>query len=171
MKNRIYLSLGSNIGDRVENILDALSFLQSSELANIKKISSFYETSPVGKKQRNFCNIAAEIESCLTADDLLYLIKQAETILGRKKTVRWGPRVIDIDILFFNRETIQTSKLTIPHKEIADRLFVLVPLCEIAGNFRHPLLNAAIKEILPSKISALKKQRIKVYKKNSLRNL
>jgi 2-amino-4-hydroxy-6-hydroxymethyldihydropteridine diphosphokinase len=163
MKNTIiYLSLGSNIGNRAGNMVSALSFLQSSLFIDIKNISSFYETSPVGRAQRNFYNIAIKAKTNLTPKGLLLLIKQAESILGRKKTIKWGPRVIDIDILFFGKEVINYANLTVPHKDIQNRLFVLVPLREIAGNFTHPVLKQNINDILLDQTSPLKCQKIRM---------
>lgn len=166
MKETVYLSLGSNIGNRAENIISAFSFLQSSLFLNIKKISSFYETSPVGPSQKSFYNIVAEAQTDLKPDDLLLLIKQAEYILGRRKTIRWGPRVVDIDILFFGKKIIDKVNLTIPHKEVQNRLFVLVPLDEIAGNFVHPVLKRKIRTILYDKLLTLKCQKVKIIRIN-----
>ncbi|OEG70440.1 hypothetical protein ATZ36_17010 [Candidatus Endomicrobiellum trichonymphae] len=162
MKNTVYLSLGSNVGGRTENIVSALSFLQSSLSVNIEKISSFYETSPVGPKQRSFYNIVIEAQTDLKPADLLLFIKQEEHILGRRKTIRYGPRVIDIDILFFDRKIIDQTDLTVPHKEIQNRLFVLIPLSEIAGDFVHPVLKQKISCILYDKSLTLKCQKVKI---------
>jgi len=165
----VYLSLGSNVGNRVENIVFALSFLQSSGFVNIKRISSFYETSPVGPKQKNFCNIAVKAQTDLTPSELLLFIKHIERVSGRKKTVKWGPRVIDIDILFFGREIIDVQAtaeakfgLVIPHVEIQNRLFVLVPLCEIAADFVHPVFKRKISDIARDKSLTLKCQKVRI---------
>ncbi|MCL1971802.1 MAG: 2-amino-4-hydroxy-6-hydroxymethyldihydropteridine diphosphokinase [Endomicrobia bacterium] len=173
MKNKIYLSLGSNIGDRAENILSALSFLQSSGFVEIKKISSFYETSAVGPKQRDFYNIAVEAGTQISPYGLLALIKHGEFLLGRKKSKnakRWGPRLIDIDILFFGNKIIGKdsfaarldSDLILPHKEIQNRLFVLYPLNEIAADFVHPVLNRKINAILKKNRLTLKNQKVRI---------
>ena len=176
MKNKIYLGFGSNIGDRAENIVSALSFLQSSGFVEIKKNSSFYETSAVGPKQRNFYNIAAEASTNLKSADLLLLIKRAEEILGRKPSKKWTPRLIDIDILFYNDEIFNgdawqrrsdfdvncSLPLTLPHKEICSRLFVLIPMAEIAADFVHPVLNRKINEILQKNRLTLKNQKVKI---------
>ncbi|GMO67771.1 MAG: 2-amino-4-hydroxy-6-hydroxymethyldihydropteridine diphosphokinase [Endomicrobiia bacterium] len=168
MKN-IYLSLGSNIGDRTENIIFALSLLQSSEFIDIKGVSSFYETSPVGPKQRNFYNIVAKAQTDLSSTELLILIKHIEDISGREKTIKWGPRVVDIDILFFGREIVNIEvvpgtklNLFIPHRELQNRLFVLIPLCEMAGNFVHPVLRCKISDILHDKSLTLRYQKVKI---------
>ncbi|MDR3275543.1 MAG: 2-amino-4-hydroxy-6-hydroxymethyldihydropteridine diphosphokinase [Endomicrobium sp.] len=162
MKNAVYLSLGSNISNREENIVLALTVLQSSGFASIKKISSFYNTSPIGPKQRSFCNIAIKAQTNLNPEKLLLFIKHIEYILGRINTIKWGPRIIDIDILFFGNQVISSSFLTVPHKEIQNRLFVLVPLCEISGNFIHPVLKRKIRNILCEKSLTLKHQKVRI---------
>ncbi|MDR1941539.1 MAG: 2-amino-4-hydroxy-6-hydroxymethyldihydropteridine diphosphokinase [Endomicrobium sp.] len=181
---KIYLSMGSNIGDRAENIISALSLLQSSAV-HINRVSSFYETSPVGAKQRNFYNIALQAKTALSPRDLLAFVKQSERILGRKFSKRFGPRVIDIDILFYGGKIVKIEKklsagsnksavnlaacrppvlfLEIPHREIQNRLFVLKPLCEIAPNLIHPVLNGKIKLILKNNLT-LKNQKVKIVK-------
>ena len=165
----IYLSLGSNIGNRTENIIFALSLLQSSGLVDIKEISSFHETSPVGPKQRNFYNIVVRAKTNLSSTELLILIKHVENISGREKTIKWGPRVVDIDILFFGREIVNIEaipdtklNLFIPHRELQNRLFVLIPLCEIAVNFVHPVLKRKIGDILHDKSLTLGYQKVRI---------
>ncbi|MGI9599742.1 MAG: 2-amino-4-hydroxy-6-hydroxymethyldihydropteridine diphosphokinase [Candidatus Actinomarina sp.] len=130
----IILSLGSNIGDREANLISALSELAS--IAEIKVVSSIYETEALlVKNQDNFYNIAIEIEYLKNANDLLDEINEIEINLGRKKTIRYGPRIIDIDIIFFRGESISTEVLTIPHYAWKERLFVIEPLCEIVEEF------------------------------------
>lgn len=142
----IYLSLGSNIGNRRKNIENALEELEKHNIKKIK-ISSFYETEPVGPKQRNFYNIAGKFKTAAEPLELLAILKAIEKKLGRKKTFRWGPRIIDIDILFYGKKIIETKFLTIPHKEIPNRAFVLVPMKEIAPNFIHPKIHKKISTI------------------------
>ena len=142
----IYLSLGSNIGNRKKNLEKAVTELGKNNIENIK-ISSLYETEPVGPKQRNFYNIAGKFKTNLNPQELLKVLKQTEEKLGRTKTYRWGPRVIDIDILFYGKKAIKSKNLIIPHKEIPNRAFVLVPMNEIAPNFIHPVFHKAIKTI------------------------
>ncbi|MDR1522623.1 MAG: 2-amino-4-hydroxy-6-hydroxymethyldihydropteridine diphosphokinase [Endomicrobium sp.] len=167
MKYTIYLGLGSNIGNRAENIFTALSFMQSSLLIRIIKVSSLYETSPIGPKQKPFYNIAIKAKTNLNPCDLLFFLKRLEQILGRKKTIKWGPRIIDIDILFFNKKVLNNYLLSIPHKDVQNRLFVLVPLNEIEKNLLHPTLNKTIQLILKEKLLTLKKQKVKIIKINS----
>ncbi|MDR1244094.1 MAG: 2-amino-4-hydroxy-6-hydroxymethyldihydropteridine diphosphokinase [Endomicrobium sp.] len=164
MKYTIYLGLGSNIGNRLENILSTLSFIQSSLLIKIVKLSSLYETSPVGPTQKFFYNITLKAKTNLHPYDLLFFLKQLEQILGRKKTIKWGPRIIDIDILFFGNKNFNNSLLSIPHKELQNRLFVLIPLNEIAKNLVYPTLNKTIHVILKEKLLTLKQQKVKITK-------
>ena len=98
-------------------------------------------------KQRNFYNIAAKFKTLLLPDELLKTLKRIEKELGRKKTYRWGPRVIDIDILFYGKKVVKTKNLTVPHKEISNRAFVLVPLKEISPAFVHPVLRKQVKTL------------------------
>ena len=126
----IYLSLGSNIGNRENNLKLALKEL--SEILRIKKISSIYETEPLlYQKQDNFLNIVVEVSYFDEAESLLKNIKDIEKKMGRKATFRFGPRIIDIDIIFFNGQEINDKSLTIPHKEWKNRLFVVAPLYEV----------------------------------------
>ena len=126
----IYLSLGSNIGNRENNLKLALKEL--SEILRIKKISSIYETEPLlYQKQDNFLNIVVEVSYFDEAESLLKNIKAIEKKMGREATLRFGPRIIDIDIIFFNGQKINDESLTIPHKEWKNRLFVIAPLYEV----------------------------------------
>ena len=126
----IYLSLGSNIGNRENNLKLALKEL--SEILRIKKISSIYETEPLlYQKQDNFLNIVVEVSYFDEAESLLKNIKAIEKKMGREPTLRFGPRIIDIDIIFFNGQEINDESLTIPHKEWKNRLFVIAPLYEV----------------------------------------
>jgi 2-amino-4-hydroxy-6-hydroxymethyldihydropteridine diphosphokinase len=142
----IYLSLGSNIGNRKRNLRRALAELEKQDIKEIK-VSSLYETEPVGPEQRNFYNIAGKFKTSLQPGELLKVLKEIEEKLGREKTFRWGPRVIDIDILFYGKQVIKTKNLIIPHKEIINRAFVLVPMAEISANYIHPVYKKAIKTL------------------------
>ena len=146
----IFLSLGSNIGDKKLNITNALSEL--SEYVIIKKVSSLYESDPLlFEDQDNFYNLVIEIEYEETALDLLNIIKNIENKLGRQSTFRYGPRIIDIDILFFNNQVIQEENLTIPHYDWHNRKFVVEPLSELINqkilNDETNILNQNIKNI------------------------
>jgi 2-amino-4-hydroxy-6-hydroxymethyldihydropteridine diphosphokinase len=144
---KVYLLLGSNLEDRVKNIEFAISKLNECGLI-ISKRSSFYNTTPWGyKEQPEFLNIALECFTSLSPFALLEELKKIEKKMGREDTIRYGPRVIDIDIIFYEDLIIKTEKLTIPHPLMHERDFVLKPLCEIASDFIHPELKLSIKEL------------------------
>jgi 2-amino-4-hydroxy-6-hydroxymethyldihydropteridine diphosphokinase len=128
----IFLSLGTNVGDKNKNLSDAIDLL--SEFGKILAISSVYKTEPVlYEDQDDFLNIVIEYEYQETAQSLLQIIKNIETQMGRKKIIRYGPRIIDIDIIFFKGEEIRQKDLSIPHYDWHNRLFVLQPLYELLG--------------------------------------
>lgn len=132
-----YLSLGSNIGDRLRNLCDALLLLSKLDFVAIVKVSSVYETDPQGYlDQADFLNIVCSIETELTPEELLSEIGKIESILGRERLIRFGPRTIDIDILTYENEVRNTGNLTIPHPRMNERQFVLVPLDEIMSDNR-----------------------------------
>ena len=128
--NSIFLSLGTNVGDKNKNLLEGLTFLK--EVVNILSISSVYKTEPLlYEDQEDFLNIVTEIDYQGTAKSLLLIIKDIEIQMGRKKTFRYGPRIIDIDIIFFKGEEINEDDLIIPHYDWHNRLFVIQPLYEL----------------------------------------
>lgn len=146
--NNIFLCLGSNLGHREENIRHALIELEEARVRMVKA-SSLYETEPVlYAEQDSFVNLVLSCKTNISPRQLLLTIKKIEKKLGRTKTFRYGPRIIDIDILFYDDKIIELQNLSIPHRGIADRKFVLVPLNEIAPTFIHPLLNMTITELL-----------------------
>ena len=132
MKNKVYLSLGSNIGNRQEYIESAIELVGKTEGIKILKKSGLYETSPVGYVEQDlFLNTVIKIETDFSEREILKIINKIENELDRKREIRWGPRTIDIDILIFSDKKINETDLIIPHKEMLNRLFVLVPLIEI----------------------------------------
>ena len=132
MKNKVYLSLGSNIGNRQKYIESAIELVGKREGIKILKKSGLYETSPVGYVEQDlFLNAVIKIETDFSAREILKIINKIENELDRKREIRWGPRTIDIDILIFSDKKINETDLIIPHKEMLNRLFVLVPLIEI----------------------------------------
>ncbi|SDF38588.1 2-amino-4-hydroxy-6-hydroxymethyldihydropteridine diphosphokinase [Sporolituus thermophilus] len=131
----IILGFGSNIGDREENIRLAIQFLGKDPSIEVLRVSSLYETEPVGKKdQPSFLNAVASIATAYGPEQLLETCLSVERTLGRVRTLRWGPRTIDIDILVYNDVCMKTDTLTLPHPRISERRFVLVPLQEITGD-------------------------------------
>ncbi len=143
----IFVGLGSNLGDKKANLAEALRRL--GEKVKVLRVSSFYETEPVGvETQPVFLNAVAELETSLGPQALLDCLLAIEDAMGRKRTVHWGPRLIDLDLLFFENRVIDAPNLKIPHPEIQNRRFVLVPLAELAPNFTHPVLKKTVKELL-----------------------
>ncbi len=146
--NRAYLSIGSNMGDRRENLLHAVMLLDEDEETRVVRQSAFLETKPVGyTEQDDFLNGALELRTLRSPEGLLDLIGEIEQKLKRERVVHWGPRTIDLDIILYNDEVIQTERLTVPHVEMAGRMFVLAPLCEIAPYAVHPLNGKTVIEM------------------------
>ncbi|MCX7821699.1 MAG: 2-amino-4-hydroxy-6-hydroxymethyldihydropteridine diphosphokinase [Brevinematales bacterium] len=142
----IYLSIGTNQGDKKENIRKALCYL--NDFCKILKISRFYRTKPYGyTNQKRFINFAIEVESNLTPVEFLKKCQSIEELLGRKRLIKWGPRTIDIDILFWNNEIINIKELNIPHYDLHNREFVLKPMLDIAPEFIHPIFRKSIVEM------------------------
>lgn len=140
-----YLSLGANIGDRLENLQTAIQLLQQEEGIQLTRVSSIYETEPVGYvDQPSFLNMVIGGITTLAATDLLHTVLKIEQQLGRIREVRWGPRTIDIDVLVYGKETIDQGDLQVPHPRMTDRLFVLIPLEEIAPDLNIPVENQGI---------------------------
>lgn len=143
----VHIGIGSNIGDREANCRKAISMLTFRGI-EIKKTSSMYKTEPWGfKDQPEFINMVMEAETSLSPDELLQTLKDIENSMGRKETIRWGPRIIDLDILFYDDLVIDEDHLKIPHPLIQEREFVLIPMCEIAPNRIHPVLGKTILQI------------------------
>jgi len=144
----IYLSLGSNLGDRARNLRAAIQGLEQAGVA-VRRVSSVYETAPVDLvDQPMFLNLVVEAETALLPRQLLSHIARLERSLGRRRTVAKGPRTIDIDILFFGSSVIESPDLRVPHPRIAERRFVLEPLSEIAPDLVHPLTRRTARAML-----------------------
>jgi 2-amino-4-hydroxy-6-hydroxymethyldihydropteridine diphosphokinase len=136
---RCYLGLGSNVDDRVGMIAKAVSCLTSQGDIVLSKMSCLYLTEPWGyKEQDDFVNAVAQVETHLGPQELLTRVKAVEKTLGRREGPRWGPRVIDIDILLYGDAVVESDRLSIPHPRICERGFVLAPLVEIAPDLIHP---------------------------------
>lgn len=144
---RVFLGIGTNLGDRERNLQDALAVLNQKMV--ILKESSIYQTAPWGYlDQPAFLNQVIEAQTDLSPLNLLGFLKDTEKALGRQANFRYGPRLIDLDILFYGNRIIQTPRLQIPHPRIAQRAFVLVPLAEIAPDFVHPQNRQTVTQLL-----------------------
>jgi 2-amino-4-hydroxy-6-hydroxymethyldihydropteridine diphosphokinase len=146
--NAIYLSLGSNMGDRAANIARAVDGLRERGVGIVRQ-SSLYETEPVDFLDQDwFLNCVVEAETDLTPEELMRTLLEVERSLGRERRVPKGPRVIDIDILLYGAELVRMPELKIPHPRMAERGFVLAPFAEIAPGVRHPVFEKTIAELL-----------------------
>jgi 2-amino-4-hydroxy-6-hydroxymethyldihydropteridine diphosphokinase len=157
--NTAYLLIGGNLGDRINN-LDAAKNLINKAIGNIIKTSSVYETASWGiEEQPDFLNQVLLIETKLSAENIIKKIFSIENEMGRIRTQKNASRIIDIDILFFNDEVIDQPDLIIPHPEIQNRRFVLVPLAELSPNMVHPILKRSIAQLLSACNDDLKVKR------------
>ncbi|MBT2583859.1 2-amino-4-hydroxy-6-hydroxymethyldihydropteridine diphosphokinase [Planococcus sp. ISL-109] len=137
--NTAYLSLGSNLGNRKAQLQEAVRLLQEHPGISNVKISSIYETAPVGfTEQSAFLNLVVQLETTLSALELLDACQEIEQALHRERIVRWGPRTVDLDILLYNHDNMQTERLVIPHPRMQERAFVLVPLRDLMPSLLLP---------------------------------
>lgn len=145
--SRVYLSLGSNQGDKEKNLKCALELINNKK-NRVNVISNFYKTTPVGyKDQDDFLNCCVHIDTLLSPDELINFLMDIEMKLKRERNIKWGPRTIDIDVLLYENEITSSEKIILPHIRMHERLFVLEPLCEIAPYVLHPILNKRVIEI------------------------
>jgi 2-amino-4-hydroxy-6-hydroxymethyldihydropteridine diphosphokinase len=147
--NKVYLGLGSNVGDSIGNIRQVIQEFLSDNRFNKVEYSSLYESTPYGnEEQSNFLNGVISFSTDLSLNELFLFTKKLEKRIGRIKRQTWGPREIDIDILLYGDSIVNSDKLSIPHKGLLDRDFVLVPLIELNENLMHPVEKKKIKSFL-----------------------
>ena len=157
---RIYLATGSNIGDKSAHLAKALELIEVY-VGGLVQVSGVYRTAAWGiEDQPEFLNQAMAVDSHLEPETLLLAVMEIERQMGRERRIRWGERLIDIDILFYGNLVSQSQRLTIPHPFIQDRNFVLQPLLEIAPDFFHPVLQKSIRELAAACPDPLKVERI-----------
>ncbi|MFQ5671560.1 MAG: 2-amino-4-hydroxy-6-hydroxymethyldihydropteridine diphosphokinase [Nitrospinales bacterium] len=149
MSETVYIGIGSNMGSPRENCRQAMARLNVRPGITAMGQSSLYETEPVGVEEQNwFVNAVMEIKTDFNPEELLTALLKIEQEMGRVRREKWGPRIIDLDILFYGNRIIDTARLKIPHPEAARRRFVLAPLEEINPNLRHPALDKTVRELL-----------------------
>ena len=150
MAQGVFIGLGSNLGDRRANVLEALERIRALPGTRIVRESSFYESEPHGDAKTWFGNSVVEVETELAANDLLKRLKAIEEKMGRKrvKGKRWGSRIIDLDILLWDQDVIQKRTLKVPHPEMHKRRFVLMPLAELAPHVIHPQIGSSVSALL-----------------------
>lgn len=149
MKAVAYISLGSNIDDRLGHLCDAVHLLQQDQKIDVNAVSSVYETDPVGyTEQENFLNIVIQVNTSYQAEELLKKCLDIEQTLGRKREIRWGPRTVDLDILLYNQDNIETEHLSVPHPRMHERAFVIIPLVEIEPNIQLPTMDQPLSVVL-----------------------
>ena len=150
MPHQAFIGIGSNLGDRKANYREAHDLIAGLAKTRIVKESSLYESEPLGDARTWFVNAVVEIDTEFNPDELLRHLKAIEKKMGRKRVrgKRWGSRIIDLDILLFDKEIINKRTLKLPHPEIQNRRFVLAPLSELAPQFIHPTLSLSVSELL-----------------------
>ena len=149
--NRVFLGLGSNLGNRMANMTRAIECLQKNDMIAIVNLSEFRESAPMNcGPQPDYLNAAIEISTFLTPDELLDATEKIETEMGRESKGLNDPRIIDIDILFYNNDIVSTERLSIPHPLAHERAFVLDPMTDLAPSFKHPALEQTMTELLDS---------------------
>ena len=146
--NKVFLQLGSNLGDRVQLLADAIASIEK-RVGVVRKRSKIYESTPWRiEGQENYLNQVIKVETDLQAKDVLSTVLSIENNLGRVRLEKWGERLIDIDIIFYNDAIIEIEELCIPHKHMHERMFVLMPLHSIAPEMKHPKYNKTVDELL-----------------------
>lgn len=147
--HKVYLSFGSNMGDRNAYVEQGIQELKDNIAIRNVRVSKLLETEPYGYvNQETFLNGCLFLETWMGEEELLAFLHEVEAHANRKRVVVWGPRTLDMDIIFYDKETYESENLIIPHVDMENRLFVLAPLCELCPNYRHPILKKTVKQLL-----------------------
>ncbi|MGN0336149.1 MAG: 2-amino-4-hydroxy-6-hydroxymethyldihydropteridine diphosphokinase [Lachnospiraceae bacterium] len=147
--HKTYIALGSNMGDKKGYLDEAVEKLKNHSLCQVGKVADYIQTEPYGGVEQDvFLNSALELRTLLLPEELLALLNQIEAETGRERTIHWGPRTLDLDILFYDDCIIDTPSLTVPHIDLQNRDFVLLPMAQIAPYYRHPVLGYTIGQLL-----------------------
>ncbi len=150
-----YLSIGSNMGDRETYLRQAVNSLSQDRRIRGLLTSGFIVTKPYGGvEQDDFLNGAIKLETLYTPEELLHFMQELEFAAGRERKVHWGPRTLDLDLIFYDKLVLETEELVLPHPDMENRTFVLKPLCELNKNFRHPILNKTMEQLLEKLLKA-----------------
>jgi len=148
MSDLVHIGLGSNLGDREQNLLSATQALSRIDAASLLRHSALFDSAAVGPRQPRFLNAVVEMECDLPPERLLTILKHIEADLGRLPSERWGPRAIDLDILLWGSNIVASPSLQVPHLHLHKRRFALEPLCQLAPDAVHPVLGVTIQELL-----------------------
>lgn len=149
MDSVVYIALGSNMGDRELHLYSAVKEISSHEEVMLETFSSIYETDPVGfEDQDKFLNMVVKVKTKLGPSELLRFLQEVELMYGRERKIKWGPRTLDLDILLYNQENIETERLIIPHPRMTQRAFVLLPLIEIDKNIQIPSIETPVNTLI-----------------------
>ena len=145
---RVWIGLGANLGDRLSTLERAVRWLDATSGVAVEEVSGWRETPPMGPPQPNYLNGVVRINTAHSPMELLGILRQFESAAGRRRRERWGPRTLDLDILFIEGLVMDSPELTLPHPGVALRRFVLEPLCDLDPDFVHPVLDRSLSDLL-----------------------
>ncbi|MGB0591938.1 MAG: 2-amino-4-hydroxy-6-hydroxymethyldihydropteridine diphosphokinase [Myxococcota bacterium] len=145
---RVWIGLGANLGDRRRTLEQAVRWLDATSGVEVQRVSTWRETPPMGPPQPSYLNGVVRVLTAFSPMEMLTILRQLEVAAGRVRTVRWGPRTLDLDLLFMEGLVLETPELVLPHPGIPERRFVLEPLCELDSDFVHPVLDRPLSDLL-----------------------